>query len=53
MEKLGYKYGVRIEPYTKSAFIGLGLTWFTEKVLQIDLLFWSISIGQVYDIEED
>lgn len=52
MSPLKYKIGLRVEPYSQGVFLGLGFTWFTETALQIDLLFWSVTIGKVYDDSE-
>lgn len=43
------KLGIRVEPYAKGLFLGIGFTWFTETALQVDLLKWSIMIGKVYE----
>lgn len=53
MIPVDYKIGIRVEPYRKGVFLGLGFTWFTERAVQIDVLLWSISIGVVYNDRED
>ena len=51
MMPIRFKNGIRVEKYRSGVFFGLGVTWFTEYALQIDLLFWSITIGRVYDMD--
>lgn len=43
------KWGIRVEPYAKGLFLGIGFTWFVETALQIDMFTWSISIGRVHE----
>ena len=45
-----HRYNVRVEPYVGGLYLGIGVTWFTEKAVTIDLLKWSISIGKIYNI---
>lgn len=50
MKEMKYRYGIRTER-SADLFIGLGVTWFTERALVISLLFWDIYIGEVYDMD--
>ena len=48
MKEVDYIIGVRTERIIGGAYLGIGITWYTEKALVISFFGYDIYIGSVY-----